>query len=284
MFVVRSDATHHWQECEKCGETTEKRAHTGGKATCLAPAQCEVCGAAYGEKGAHEFSVTSHDDKNHWRECAVCGEKMQLEPHAGGRATCLAPAQCEVCGAPYGTRAPHTGGTATCVQKAVCEVCGSSYGEYAAHAPESEWRSDTQTHWHPCAVCNAKTDEAAHTEDGGTVITQPTANGAGLKAYRCTVCGRQVRTEYIPATGVSSSSGASSSSAPASSQAASSQAVSSQASSAPQTSSSPQASSGTTAPSASGGRLSSVILIGVGLLAASAAVCAVILIVNLRRR
>ena len=42
------DLEYHWQECE-CGDKTEKEAHSGGEATTEELAECEKCGASYGE-------------------------------------------------------------------------------------------------------------------------------------------------------------------------------------------------------------------------------------------
>ena len=213
--VTAHDETSHWKECSVCGEKSKVEAHSGGKATCLEKAKCSACGAVYGALGEHDFSVTKSDGSYHWKECSVCGTQGAKSAHTGGTATCTKRAECAECGTPYGERAPHTGGTATCTQKAVCDVCRSAYGDYAPHTPAAEWTSNADTHWHRCTVCNTKLEEAAHTEDSGTVMTQPTANAAGLRAYACTVCGRRVRTEYIPATGIQSAP--SSSSEPASS-------------------------------------------------------------------
>lgn len=53
----KSDATNHWHECEnaKCPITNNDKkdgyaAHTGGTATCKAPASCDTCGQPYGSK------------------------------------------------------------------------------------------------------------------------------------------------------------------------------------------------------------------------------------------
>ena len=43
------DATSHWHQCTGCGEQLDVANHTGGEATCVSKAVCEVCGAAYGE-------------------------------------------------------------------------------------------------------------------------------------------------------------------------------------------------------------------------------------------
>ena len=76
--------------------------HTGGTATCIKLAECEVCGTAYGNYAAHK----------------------------GGTATCIALAKCEVCNADYGSYAAHTptpddGNLETPI---LCSVCNASMG------------------------------------------------------------------------------------------------------------------------------------------------------------
>lgn len=282
--VTNHDDKEHWSECAVCGEQKKHEAHSGGKATCSQQAVCAACGAKYGEVAAHDFSVVKSDGAYHWKECSMCGTQAEKVAHSGGTATCVERATCDVCGAKYGERAAHRGGTATCNKKATCEVCGSSYGDYAPHTPGDVWRSDDETHWHNCTVCNARIDSTLHTEDGGRVVTKPTANAAGLKAYSCTVCGRQLRTEYIPATGAASSS--SSSEAPSSSSSSSEpSSAPSSSSAAPSSSSAPDSSGQTSpAPAEPEGRLNNVILIIAGCLLAAAGVCGIIMAVNLRRR
>ena len=46
--TYKSDETEHWHECE-CGDKTDKEAHSGGTATGIQKAECDVCGQAYGE-------------------------------------------------------------------------------------------------------------------------------------------------------------------------------------------------------------------------------------------
>lgn len=54
-----------------------------------------------------------------------------------------------------------------------------------------------------CTVCLYVDYKAHnHTEDSGTVTTQPTCTTAGVKTYKCTVCGKVLRTEEVPATGL----------------------------------------------------------------------------------
>lgn len=67
----------------------------------------------------------------------------------------------------------HTGGTATCTEKAICETCGQPYGNALDHS------------W-----------------DAGTITTQPTCEGKGVKTFKCTRQGCTVTTtEEISATG-----------------------------------------------------------------------------------
>ena len=73
-----------------------------------------------------------------------------------------------------------------------CTVTPHEYG--------TEWESDADSHWHACA-CGERADQAAHSSDGGVVTTPATATEAGVRTYRCTVCGRVLRTEAIPALG-----------------------------------------------------------------------------------
>ena len=110
----------------------------------------------------HSYAVTwSTDGTNHWHECE-CGDKIDLEAHKGGTATCTEKAECEVCRVKYGevnannhagsefhyvsngngthkktyeccgaTAAESeacSGGTATCKEQATCEHCEAKYG------------------------------------------------------------------------------------------------------------------------------------------------------------
>jgi hypothetical protein len=57
-----------------------------------------------------------------------------------------------------------------------------------------------------CVRCEeTKTDiitaTGNHVENAGVVTTEPTATKDGVKTYSCTVCGKELRTEAIPATG-----------------------------------------------------------------------------------
>ncbi|MDO4938386.1 MAG: hypothetical protein Q4E54_00280 [Lachnospiraceae bacterium] len=135
-------------------------------------------GSIYQPGGTGHNYVQKSDGNNHWQECTNCKEKINVEAHKGGTATCTSKAVCEVCKAAYGefgehkyeqkkdadshwqecsvcggktSVEAHKGGKATCTAKAVCEVCGAAYGELGDH----EWVSNGSK-GHICKTCNSK--------------------------------------------------------------------------------------------------------------------------------
>ena len=57
------------------------------------------------------------------------------------------------------------------------------------------------THYQECAKCHDKVGEESHTEDSGTVTVRPTETDDGARTYKCSVCGKELRTESVPALG-----------------------------------------------------------------------------------
>ncbi len=201
------DGERHWYACknEGCGETVGEFSHIGGTATCETLAECELCGASYGDLAEHNFSddcVPSGD--GHKRACTVCGEHSSVEAHYGGTADCVTLAECSACGEPWGEYAghlwseepsssdaghwyecarvgcdavgdviPHLGGTATCVTLSECEVCLREYGSFADHFWSGELSSDGSAHWYGCenGGCAARTGVTAHS-GGSASCTQ----------------------------------------------------------------------------------------------------------------
>lgn len=165
-YTANNDGTHK-KVYACCGTVAaENEECSGGTATCMKKAECEHCGAAYGELSTEHGWATewSHDETNHWYACTVegCIAKKDEAAHLGGKATCKTEATCTACGTAYGdldaenhesTEFTYTanndgthkkaheccgavenanetcsGGTATCVAKAVCALCGEEYG------------------------------------------------------------------------------------------------------------------------------------------------------------
>ena len=72
------------------------------------------------------------------------------------------------------------------------------------HSYGTDWKSDTNNHWHECA-CGNKADMAAHTFRWVT-DKEATATEKGSKHEECTVCGYKKAAAEIPATGSGSGS------------------------------------------------------------------------------
>jgi len=162
-----SDENNHWFVCE-CGEDVQPAAHTGGEATCKAKAECEVCGAEYGDINANnhkgETEVRGAVPASCYEEgytgdtyCLDCDEMIEegevipaTGNHVGNGDYQYDETDhwkdCDTVGCGNKVnKAPHEGGEATCQDKAVCEVCGAEYGE-----------KDADNHFGGEATCSAK--------------------------------------------------------------------------------------------------------------------------------
>ena len=118
------DTEYHISKC-RCGEVEKdengnpvKEKHYGGKSTCFAGAECEVCGATYQEKIKHAYAIATKyftEGEGHFFYCVYCGEEDTTNRHMA------------------------KGGTATCNRRAVCThkengvECGHEYGDYVNH-------------------------------------------------------------------------------------------------------------------------------------------------------
>jgi len=265
--VVVAEEDHEWED-GVCGECKYTCSHTGGTATCIEQAVCEVCGEKYGDANADNHTETAvwtktetkHSkaytccgavvvvEENHEWENGVCGECEYICSHTGGTATCVDRATCEVCGEQYGevnadnhtetavwTKTTtkhskaytccgmvvvagedhewedgvcgeceyicsHTGGTATCVEQAVCEVCGEQYGEVNAynHTETAVWIKTETKHSKAYTCCGAVVvaEENHEWEDGVCGECEYTCSHTGGTATcvdraTCEICGEQ---------------------------------------------------------------------------------------------
>lgn len=73
-FVDNGDGTHS-KEYSVCHTKVESEAHSGGTATCQVKAVCSICGAEYGDLGAHNYTKVGKDAESHWKECSVCNTR-----------------------------------------------------------------------------------------------------------------------------------------------------------------------------------------------------------------
>ena len=196
--------------CDVCGRKTSD--HKGGTATCTEKATCSICGQKYGDLAPHNYKTEwSTDETNHWHECSVCGDKKDVAVHTpGAEATETTSQTCTVCGYVIKAALGHTHNfnqkntsetylksAATCTKKAVyyysCS-CGEKgtetfeSGETLAHTWETKWVNNDGKHWHECAVCNTKSDEADHAFEW-KIDKEATVTEAGAKHEECKVCG-----------------------------------------------------------------------------------------------
>lgn len=187
--------TEHWQVCTRCNEAFNKAAHNGGTATCQEMAKCEICGAAYGKLGEHNFDTKwTSDDTYHYHKCltAGCTEKADdAAKHSStgaNEANCLHKAKCDVCAAEYGDLGAHTltktaAKAPTCLEPGnneyyTCSVCGKVFKDAAGttettvaaetlaksttHVVESKYATSATEHWQICKVCGTVVGKAAH--------------------------------------------------------------------------------------------------------------------------
>ena len=216
-FASNGDGTHK-KVCSACGDEIKGKC-TGGKATCVEKAKCDVCHGEYGE-----FDTNNHDlqtvqnvgENTHTTTCKRTGCTYSVtENCSGGKATCTEKATCKVCGGKYGEvdltnhaykwksngDGTHTevcsrdeshkgrtencsGGTANCVEKATCKVCGDKYGEIDAnnHDLKTEQNADGKTHTTVCGRKGCTYSKTENCSGGEATCTE--------KAI-CEVCGKK---------------------------------------------------------------------------------------------
>ncbi len=66
------------------------------------------------------------------------------------------------------------------------------------HVFGKSWESDKDAHWHECS-CGEKSDESVHSESEWIIDKEVEGEENGLKHKECTVCGRIISEEEIPA-------------------------------------------------------------------------------------
>lgn len=136
------DNDNHWHECENtgCQVKNDQAPHRGNGATCGVAQTCLDCGYKMSAASAHNWGDwKSNGDGTHTRTCNR-DNSTETADCSGGTATCKAPASCDTCGQPYGSKDKdnHTGGE---------EVRGYK----APTATEDGYTGDTY-----CKGCNTK--------------------------------------------------------------------------------------------------------------------------------
>ena len=166
---------------------------TGGN---VAYWKCSVCGKAFKDANGsqpttveaetldalgHDYTVTGHDDTNHWKACSRCNEKD---------ASSVAAHTLVVVKKTYADGSP--------THEVQCSVC--AYNTERAHEADegdvkNEWKHDKNHHWNVYG-CGTIMNKSAHDWDGGVVTRQPTCTREGEKTYTCGTCG-ETKTEAV---------------------------------------------------------------------------------------
>ena len=172
-WTQNSDQKTHTRICKRDASHTETENCSGGTATCTERAICDVCGGAYGDLAAHDFTA-----------------EVSEENYLKSEATCTEPAvyykSCKACGlTSEGTEQEDT----------------FQYGNPLGHDYDTEWSQDETHHWYVCKRCQDVAELEEHTASGWITDKEATAKADGERHKECTVCGYILETDTIPATG-----------------------------------------------------------------------------------
>ena len=202
-FISKHDDTQHWKECNACGALdpdNPKTNHTFGEWETVTDSTCTATGTKkhtctgcdYSETGVIEKKAhtTEHHDRveptctatgsiEYW-QCSVCSKKFS-------NAACTTEVTDVTLPMAAHTLTKTDAKAATCTEAGnaeywTCSVCKKLFSDSEGKneitaasvvipatghtADDSGWNSNGTNHWHVCATCKEKFDEAAHT--GGT--------------------------------------------------------------------------------------------------------------------
>ena len=219
--------------CEHCTSTGYIWENHRGTATCTSPAQCEVCGQAYGSANpnAHDWSEWINNGDTHYRVCQRDGCDAREKKGHSYTWTFIDDSTCKgvcVCGAET-MEAHYDRWEGWCDYQPHCEKCGQDYGTKSAHEMYYEDRGESghkpscrkcdtffflEAHTPhiaatctsgPLCVCGAECGEP-DTVNGHNWITDvavaATCTATGFTEGRhCTRCGETVAQTEVPALG-----------------------------------------------------------------------------------
>lgn len=140
--------------------------HSGGTATCMAPAVCTTCGQPYGNTNPN-----NHDLEHHEAKAATCTEVGWNAYNTCKREGCSYTTYKEIAALNHAL-VHHEAKAPTCTAVGweaydTCSRCDYSTTKVeipmAPHTySETEWKSDVDNHWHECSVCHTQIDKAEH--------------------------------------------------------------------------------------------------------------------------
>ncbi len=184
--VWSNDKSGHWHECSLCHDKKDEAAHTpGAAATETTPQKCTECDYIITPALGHTHSLTpvaakdatcTNDGNTAYYVCSGCSKwyedaagNVEITDHSSVVRGALG----------------HNWKAATCTAPKTCNTCGATEGDPLGHSEGTEWKYDSENHWHTCTVagCGVLIDssKAAHTPDRAAATeTDP---------IKCSVCG-----------------------------------------------------------------------------------------------
>ena len=202
-FVSKHDDTQHWKECSACGAPdpdSPKTNHIFGEWETVTDSTCTETGTQKHTCTACDYSETgvidkkAHTPEHHDRveptctatgsieywQCSVCNKKFSNADCTSEVTDVTLPMAAHIL-----TKTDAKAATCTEAGNAeywTCSVCKKLFSDSEGKneitaasvvipatghtADDSGWNSNSTNHWHVCATCKEKFDEAAHT--GGT--------------------------------------------------------------------------------------------------------------------
>ena len=177
----------HTRVCSRDASHTETENCSGGEATCIARAKCNVCNAEYGGKNPNNHAGTlggwQSDENKHWKEYSCCRVNDEEGSHDWDNGKVTTQPACTNAGEKTFT----------------CNECGRKKTEQidaTGHSWKQEWNSDETHHWHECANgCDAKDAYAEHADADknhicdtcGKVLSECADDN---KDHKCDYCGK----------------------------------------------------------------------------------------------
>lgn len=162
--------------------------HSGGTATCMAPAVCTTCGQSYGNKNSN-----NHDIEHHEAKAATCTEVGWNAYNTCKREGCSYTTYKEIAALGHDF-VHHDAQPATCTAKGLeaydtCSRCDYSTTKVeipmADHTYGETWVKGQDGHWKVCEVCKGRSEVKPHDWKDATTSAPKT----------CTVCGATTGTK-----------------------------------------------------------------------------------------
>ena len=147
--------------------------HSGGTATCMAPAVCTTCGQSYGNKNPN-----NHDIEHHEAKAATCTEVGWNAYNTCKREGCSYTTYEEIAALNHAFAAAWEHNDDKHWHKCTRDGCTGVNAE-AAHTYGETWVKGQDGHWKVCEVCQNRSEVESHNWRDATYTAPKT----------CTICG-----------------------------------------------------------------------------------------------